>query len=77
MLGFDSVMCNEVYKMEKERVTQKRKSKKPNYVDNGHIAKNLYDPGPNPKPKKICTKCKAEMDLVKIRGLLNIYKCPN
>ena len=27
-------------------------------IDNGHIAKNLYDPGANPKPKKPRSKRK-------------------
>lgn len=75
--GSNPFTCNEVYKMEKERVTDKRKSKKKNYEDNGYIAHNLHNPGPNPKPKKLCKNCKAEIDLVKTRGLLNIYKCPN
>ena len=82
MLGFDSVMCNEVYKMEKERVTQKRKSAKKSYAkfekdldEVKEIVKKVDTP--IVKTSKKCKRCEAEMNLVKTRGLLKIYKCPN
>lgn len=61
--------------MEKKRVTDKRKP----FEESEYVAKR-----PTKKPKKVdtvvvklCKNCKAEMNLVKTRGLLNIYKCPN
>lgn len=76
--------------MEKERITDKRKSTKKSirktYEEFEKDLAEVKDVVKNPPKKvkkifvaevKLCTKCKAEMDLVKTRGLLKIYKCPN
>jgi predicted Zn-ribbon and HTH transcriptional regulator len=84
MLRFESFTCNEVIKMEKGRVGNKRKSTKKTYdifeteldkvkdvVNNS--TKKLETKKANPK----CTKCGTEMNHVKTSGLLAVFKCPN